>query len=446
MNLQNSNFSGNDAIASARAPSADPIASPDIVRTTSLRVGMKLTKHLYDGANGILLLASGTTITPEFLALLREREIRYLSTSATPQAKPVLKVREPARPPENRVVVEVMPEETKLPVRPLSSDQRPRVPLSILEEKAARGVKSHAVATKTIEQFCKSLKQEANPKNDGLHRIVSEFMDMVSLDLDLLPTILSMQQSPDEYLFQHSVNVSALSMNIATQLGLRREKIMEIGLAGLLADVGMLRVPEAIRFAPRPLTNDELDEVHRHPLYTIDYLDKIPGLPREIKFVAVQSHERLDKTGYPHSSGTGSIHAYAKIVSIADVYSAMTGTRPYRQAMCPHDAIKRILFDCGTGKYDSGFVRALIDGVSVFPIGSHIELDNGRFATVIRANTSKHTRPVVRTLDKRGKANGEVIDLASNMDINIVRVVRSIEDEFRRAPQETPKRRGSTFR
>ncbi|MBK8266851.1 MAG: HD-GYP domain-containing protein [Planctomycetes bacterium] len=426
MKHPNSNMSG--TVATTEGP--DPVASPDIVRTATLRLGMRLTKNLYDAANGILLLASGTTITPEFLALLREREIRYLSTSATPQRN-VVEVKSPQLHLVDRITADVKREETELPVRPLSAEQRPRVALAILEEKAARGTKSHAVAAQSVEHFCKSLKLDDKPRNDGLHRVVHEFMDMVSVDLDLMPTILSMQQSRDEYLFQHSVNVSALSMNIATQLGLRREKIMEIGLAGLLADVGMLRVPEAIRFAPRPLTNEELEEVRRHPLYTIEYLEKIPGLPREIKCVAVQSHERLDKTGYPRHSGSSLIHAYAKIVGIADVYAAMTCPRPYRQAMCPHDAVKRILFDCGAGKYDACFVRALIDGVSVFPIGSYVELDSGEFAAVIRANTTRHTRPMVKILDKRGKASGEIIDLSINGDVNIIRVIRSINDEIR---------------
>lgn len=421
-------YEGGHSVAAATAEGPAPA---DVVRTSSLRVGMKLTKGLFDAGTGVLLLAAGTTITPEFLTLLREREIRYLSTSASPP-----KITTPKKPVEDgavdRLSSEIKLEDAHLAVRPLPPEQRPRLALSVLEERATRGVKTHVQAATSVEKFCKAIKLDnVPPRNDGLHKVVNEFMDMVSADLDLLPTILSLQESGDEYLFQHSVNVSALSMNIATQLGLRREKIMEIGLAGLLADVGMLKVPESIRFAPRPLTSDEMDEVRRHPLYTIDYLEKIAGLPREVKFVGVQAHERLDKTGYPRHRGSSAIHAYAKIVSIADVYAAMTCPRPYRQAMPPHDAIKRILFDCGAGKYESEFVRALIDGVSVFPIGSFVELDDGRFARVIRANTALHTRPVVRALDKRGEPTGEVIDLATTDEACIVRVVRSIEEEIR---------------
>ncbi|MBX3394115.1 MAG: HD-GYP domain-containing protein [Phycisphaerae bacterium] len=408
-------------------PTDGAIASvgSDIVRVASLRVGMRLTKGLFEAATGVLLLAAGTQITPEFLKLLQEREIRYLSTSPEPARTKVVAPRASDEKIIDRLLNEINPADAQLPVRPLTPGQRPRISLAALEQRATRGVKTHDAAGRTLEQFCKTLKQNEIPKNDGLHKIVHEFMDMVSSDLDLMPTILSLQTSADEYLFKHSVNVSALSMNIATQLGMRREKTIEIGLAGLLADVGMLKVPESIRFAPRPLSNEEMAEIRRHPLYTVEYLEKIAGLPREVKYVGVQAHERLDKTGYPRSRGSGGIHAYAKIVAIADVYAAMTCPRPYREAMSPHDAIKRILFDCGAGKYDAVFVRALIDGLSVFPIGSHVELDDGRFARVLRANSGKHTRPVVRILSRDGRDNGEVVDLTT-VETRIIRVVREL--------------------
>ncbi len=416
----------NTAADSGSRAAVDLSATSDIVRVASLRVGMRLTKGLFDAANGVLLLAAGITITDDFLKLLSARDIRYLSTSAVP---PRVTVEAPTESPENeRLDLYINPSDSELPVRPLSADQRPRISDAALADRAARGVKSHAQATQAIEKFCKAIKFDDDVKNDGLHKVVHEFMDMVSLDLDLMPTILSLQTSADEYLFQHCVNVAAISMNIAAQLGLRREKIMEIGLAGLLSDVGMLKVPESIRFAPRPLTPEERDEVQRHPIYTVDFLEKVAGLPSEVKFVGYQVHERLDRTGYPRCRSGGLIHAYAKIVSIADAFSAMTCPRPYREAIPPHDAIRAILTDCGSGKYDRDYVRALIDGLSVFPVGSHVELEDGRFARVIRGNTGLNTRPVVRTLDRRTGELDETIDLACVSDIRIVRVVRDVSE------------------
>ena len=427
--------------AVAASTGVETPASPNILRASTLRVGMKLTKGLYDGTTGVLLLASGTTITQEFLALLRERDIRYLSTS------PHTSTTAPSEPePEPPTVVpttfvraaeldaqvgSLQQDDLQLPIRPLTAQQRPRLALNILEERAARGLKSNVQAEKAVEQFCRAIRFDEKPRSEGLHKVVNEFVDMVSLDLDLMPTIINLQSAGDEYLFQHSINVAAISMNIAMQLGLRREKIMEIGLAGLLSDVGMLRIPESIRLAPRPLSREEMEEVRRHPLYTLDYLERIAGLPREVKFVGLQVHERLDKTGYPRRRDGMCIHAYAKIVAIADAYSAMTKPRPYRAALSPHDAVKCILFDCSAGKYDPAFVRALIDGLSVFPIGSHVELDDGHLARVIRANTGKNTRPVVRVIDPHGRDSGDVVDLAATDEVRIVRVIREIEVEAR---------------
>lgn len=406
--------------------SAGSAMTSDIVRVNSLRVGMRLTKGLHDAASGILLLAAGTTITPEFLKLLSDREIRYLSTSAEPVRVTISEVR--SSPEIERLDLSLKPADCQIASRPLPAEQRPRISEAAFAERLARGAERHSQATRAVEKFCRSVKLEEGAKGDGLHKVVHEFMDMVSLDLDLLPTILSLQKSGDEYLFQHCVNVSAISMNIAMQLGLRREKIMEIGLAGLLSDVGMLKVPEAIRFAPRPLTTEEREEVQRHPLYTVGYLEKIAGLPTEIKYVGLQVHERMDRSGYPRMRSGGLIHAYARIVSVADAFSAMTCPRPYREALAPHDAIRCILFDCSSGKYDRDFVRALIDGLSIFPVGSIVELDDGRIARVTRGNTGLHTRPVVRTINRRTGNPDETVDLATAADLRIIRVIRDIDE------------------
>jgi HD-GYP domain-containing protein (c-di-GMP phosphodiesterase class II) len=260
-----------------------------------------------------------------------------------------------------------------------------------------------------------------------LFRIARDFAEMVAVDLDLLPTILSLRSTPDDFLYQHCVSVSSLSMVIATQLGFRHERVLEIGLAGMLQDVGMLRVPVSIRLAPRALTESEREIIHRHPAYTVDYLDAIPSLPRDVRFVGYQVHERVDQTGYPRKRGGSTIHAYAKIIAVADVYIAMTSPRPYRPAHMPYEAATAILHDCGQGRFDNRIVRALLDCISLFPTGSYLELDDGRQAKVVRANPNRHTRPVVGILQSDGTMTGELIDLAVTTGIQVARI-RSAPD------------------
>ncbi len=407
----------------------DLMARPDVVdladagqtvSVNALRVGMRLAQGLYDEF-GVLLLASGTTITPDFLQLLRRRRLRHVMTSeGTPPPAFDHIDYEHIDSLDRQLACEV---HSRLPVRPLNAEDRPRLPYEQLRERADKGARKHQAATDAIGEFCVDLLNGDTHKQSELHKIVREFGDMVQLDLDLLPTIYSLRQSPDDYLFQHCVNASMLAMTIAVQLGLRSEKIMELGLGALLQDVGMLRVPREIRFARRRLSPEEIAEVQRHPAYTLDYLEQIPGLPREVRFLAYQVHERLDQSGYPRHRSENNIHAYAKIVAIADAFAAMTSPRPHRPAMHPYEAAKTILFECGAGRFDRTFVRAFLDSVSLFPVGCRLELDNRRLARVIRANTNHHVRPVVMLLDEQGRDTDEIVDLVAEHELNIIRVV-----------------------
>ena len=163
----------------------------------------------------------------------------------------------------------------------------------------------------------------------------------VGLDVDLLPFIVSRADSEDEYLFAHCVNTSLISMSIAAQSGLGKERIAEIGFGALVQDLGMLAIPRELRLAPRKLTPSELLEVQQHPLHTLKKLENITEAPLNAGLITYQSHERCDGKGYPRQHDDKNILALARIVSIADSFAAMTHDRMLliKGSMCFHPAI-----------------------------------------------------------------------------------------------------------
>ncbi|MCB9852907.1 MAG: HD-GYP domain-containing protein [Phycisphaerales bacterium] len=389
-----------------------------VLNVTRLGVGQQLDTGLYD-QDGVLLLAAGTVVTQDFLRLLRRWKIRYVQTWKTP---PPIKTHVVDEATITRLESEMLrPDFTRLNVKPLDPARRPRVTLEELNKRAARGAERHASATGDMAEFCEQLEKGGKVSDRDLYRIARDFADMVAVDMDLLPTVLSLRSSPDDYLYQHCVNVAALSMVMATQLGLRRERVLEVGLGGMLQDVGMLRVPLAIRRAPRPLTPEEIKVIEKHPAYTLEYLANIGGLPRDVRFLGFQVHERIDQSGYPRGRAEKTIHAYAKIVSVADVYVAMTSPRPYRAAHSPYEAIKTILYECGAGRYESTVVRALLDCISLFPTGSFVELEDGRYAKVLRANPSQHTRPVIQVVSEDLATEYGVFDMSQAIELKIAK-------------------------
>ena len=219
-------------------------------------------------------------------------------------------------------------------------------------------------------------------------------------------------------------------MSIASRLDMTHEQLIEVGLGALMHDVGMLRVPDAIRLAPRGLTEPEWVEVRRHPYHTARYLEHIDGLPESVRQISHQVHERADATGYPRRRSGMAIHPYARIASLADAFVAMTKPRPYRSAILPYLAAKTLLVDSSDDKFDRDVMRGFLEAISLFPIGSRVALDDGVEAVVIRSSSEFHTRPVVEMVDGKGEPTGETVDLAQTSARRIVRALPDTANAF----------------
>jgi HD-GYP domain-containing protein (c-di-GMP phosphodiesterase class II) len=396
----------------------------------SLHSGMTLSEDIYD-ESGVLLLAAGSLITTRFLQILRERgitQVRLRPAYAHPVAEAICNPSQPLTEDglqtlRSRELDERMAGELQRQVffRPVKAWRRPRRSVEALKNEASRGIERHAATAAAVVELCETLRAGRGGSAGKLRQSIGQFVNIATTDFDLLPLIVALKQSNDEYLYDHCVNVALLSMAIAFQLGLHHGEITMIGLAGLLHDIGMLRVPPSVRLAQRPLSDQERHEIRRHPLHTLDMLAGIRGVPSTVRFVAYQVHERPDGSGYPRGRTYREIHKFAGIVSMADVFAAMTRPRPYRPAMGPYAAARSILFEGANAHFDRAMVRALLDTVSLFPIGSRVELSNGAAARVLRANPSLHTRPVVEELTKDGCATGHVIDLSHDGAPSVIR-------------------------
>ena len=394
--------------SACEAQDSDPRLAEGAIGIESLRVGMRVARDLYDDT-GVLLLAAGKKITPRSLYLLRTRDIRVLHFLQ----------------PESRE----RDEECETNRDDRADDRQLRVAIERLWTEAQRGLDKHTHASGAMANICSALTAGKSASSAEVTDIIDEFHDMLTIDCDLLVTIVGMQETLGEYLFDHCVNVAMLSMATAAQMGLQRKQVLEIGIGAMFQDVGMLRVPQVIRLARRSLSEDERSEVRRHPAHSCDYLGRCGNLPPTASSIAYQAHERGDGSGYPHGRRDVSLHPLVKIVMVADVYAAMTRPRPYRPPVLPHDAVRELLNGCRTGKYDAAIVRAFLDCVSAFPVGSMVELSNSKTGIVVRANPGLHTRPVVAELGPNGERTDKLFDLASVSRLSVTRPLGLATDD-----------------
>ena len=158
------------------------------------------------------------------------------------------------------------------------------------------------------------------------------------------------------YTREHSEGVARLARYLAEQLALPEHSCDMLELAGLLHDLGKLRVPDQYLEKPGRLTPEEFAEVRRHSFDTYNILKNIHGL-EEVALWAAQHHERVDSSGYPFHLKRGAISLEARIVAVADVFQALAQRRPYREPLAP-DAILQILREqVSSGKIDGQVVE-----------------------------------------------------------------------------------------
>lgn len=216
-----------------------------------------------------------------------------------------------------------------------------------------------------------------------LQGFIHSMVDSIMQNRDALVGLTSIKMY-DEYTFAHSVNVAVLCVAMGSFLSLGKNQVASLGIAGMLHDIGKVNIPLEIINKPEALTDSEWEFVKRHPAEGAVILSGLPGVGRLAMVAAFEHHMHHDLSGYPRT-GTGSfdLHPFSKIVAIADAYDALTSTRVYYDApQPPYQAVMALLSKRGA-LFDPVFVKAFVNMVGLFPIGTLLRLDTGETGLVI---------------------------------------------------------------
>ena len=192
---------------------------------------------------------------------------------------------------------------------------------------------------------------------------------------DVLTGLVEAVDTKDRYTKQHSEDVARYAVFLADQLGLGPEERQSIELAGLLHDVGKIGVPGTILRKPGPLSADEYDAIKQHPALGDAIVRDLPNV-EAVKAGVRHHHERWDGTGYIDALAGEDIPLIARIVSVADAFSAMTTTRPYRKALTVAEALHRLREASGT-QLDPRLVTAFVDAIEADTPGLPADLRTG---------------------------------------------------------------------
>lgn len=353
------------------------------VRTNSLKEGMKIDQAIKDRMDRTLV-ARGTLLDSYVIDGLKKRGV------------PGVYIQEGEEDPE--------PEQPEVPLPPLVRHNiektRTEDPVKVrlsesVKKRVSEGVQ-YLYSNSDSEQFSSTTTS-----------ITNDLMKAIN-DSDALAVDISVLKTSDEYTFKHSVDVATMSMIIAKKQGLSQKDIYNIGIAGLLHDMGKSKIPPEILNKPARLTEEEFAIMKQHSALGYDILKDKTEFEKVIPVAVLQHHEKMNGKGYPLGCSSEQITAYAKILSVADVYDALVTERPYKKSFSQRTAVEMIM--SMTEELDITAMRSFLSSVILYPVDSTVQLSNGEEARVVKNNESSILRPTVV-----GLTSGKIYDLAEDL-------------------------------
>lgn len=281
-----------------------------------------------------------------------------------------------------------------------------------VEDELAEATEVHTMASEAITNLFEEIRLGAEIDGGKVKQAVNGCVDSILRNPDA-SVWLTRIQAKDVGTAQHSLNVAALSIVMAKAMGLTTREMEDVGVCGMLHDVGKTSLSAEILTREGALTDAEMEEMRKHTRYGRDILISTKSVMSGAADVAHAHHERVDGTGYPRKLESDSIPLFAKIVAIAEAYDVITTTQPYRIARSPSEALQELYAQRGA-QFDEELVIAFIDAVGIFPPGSIVEMLNGEIGIVL-ANTSDKLRPrIILILDElKEPVPQRIVDLSS---------------------------------
>lgn len=240
--------------------------------------------------------------------------------------------------------------------------------------------------------------------------IIKDLIEHLEECQDTLYTVVELMGA-DMYTYQHSVNVAVLSVLTCRSLGYDYSTTKHIAMGALLHDIGKSAVKNNLIQKSEQLNEDEMKEVYNHVIYGYDMVRDVISLSGYTKQIVRLHHEKRDGSGYPLGLKETDIPDFVRIVTICDMFDAMTSSRVYRKGMPAYKAIE-ILHADSVYKLDPVILTMFLKNICVYPPGSGVVLSDGRAGLVVTYNKFNPTRPVLRLFeDEQGHTGIHHMDL-----------------------------------
>lgn len=281
----------------------------------------------------------------------------------------------------------------------------------------------YGLAHVELKSVMQDVLEGVTPRLDMLQWIASGMVESLRWNDRLLHRVFT--ATSEQTLITNPIHVSVLSVRLGMELGWAPHHLERLALGGLMHDIGMCLLPRSILTKIGNLSLLERATMEQHPRMGAEVIKGIGLEYSWLEEVVLQAHERRDGSGYPNQIRGSDIHPYGYVIRLADVFDALTGVRLYRSRKTLSAAIRTILTE-ERRLFPRRLVKALIEQVTMYPLGTWVRLNTGEVGRVVDVNRGQPLRPVIMTTsrDGAGKSYLRAIDLRTEMWGHVVQVVR----------------------
>lgn len=248
---------------------------------------------------------------------------------------------------------------------------------------------------------------------NNLYSLSKSLTDKYTVRRDLFNHLFNLK-AYDDYTYSHCYSVSILCNVFSHWLNMSDNDAKDLTIAGILHDIGKMQIDSDLINKTAALTDDEFNTIKGHCQLGYDLLKNL-DIPDRIKKAILLHHEKCDGSGYPNGYKGSEIPDFAKIISIVDIYDALTSNRSYRKKYCPFKVIK--MFESNYfNTLDTKYLLTFLENIAQNYIGCQVYLSNGDIGEIVFISSKKPSEPIINI-------NGDLIDLSTKSDISIVDLI-----------------------
>jgi HD-GYP domain-containing protein (c-di-GMP phosphodiesterase class II) len=289
-------------------------------------------------------------------------------------------------------------------------------------------IELHSRARTSVSSAYKAIRNNTPFDTWDLEDSVQSIVKVLKESNNIFLFLYGLDEGKD-YMLTHSVNVTFYSLIIGIALKYNPVKLNDLGLGTLLIDAGMVKLPVYIIHKQSNLTDQEFNQIKTHPLLGYKALKDMGKIKENSAIISLQHHEQFDGKGYPRGLRGNDIDEFARIAAIADSYEAQISTRSYRKRVFFYHAMRNLL-SSGVNKFDPVILRVFLSRMSVYPIGSIVELNDAAVGIIIGSVPEKPLRPIIKLIfdSERNRIHDtKIINLLTESSLYIVRALDESE-------------------